>query len=158
MPKLTNWQRNQEGLGVWDARGKVAVAGIGHSPVDRRWNTGDFETSLGAYSLLAAKLAMEDAGITIDQVDGIISAPGPLGDNWAPRPYFDPPYDTEDGITKVTAEWLARGLGIDPAKLKFIDDLVPGHIGPLWGYTSEAIARGEASTVLMLYPLSLIHI
>jgi acetyl-CoA acetyltransferase len=143
--------RNREGLGVWEARGKVAVAGIGHSPVDRRWESGDFKASLGAYSILAAQRAMEDAGITIDQIDGIVSAPGPLGDPWAPRPYFEPPYDSEDGITKVTAQWLARGLGIDPAKLKFVSN-EPGHIGPAWSYTAEAIAQGKATTVLMLYP------
>ena len=30
------WRRDKDGLGVWEHRGKVAVAGIGHSPVDRR--------------------------------------------------------------------------------------------------------------------------
>ena len=50
---------------------------------------------------------MQDAGITLDEVEGIVSAPGPIGDTWGPnRPYFAPPYDSEDGITKVTAEWL----------------------------------------------------
>jgi len=149
--KLPGWQRNREGLGIWEGRGKVAVAGVGHSPVDRRWNTGDFETSLGAYAILSAKLAMEDAGITIDQIDGIIAAPGPLGDSWAPRPYFDPPYDSEDGITKVTAEWLASQLGIDLANLKFISN-EPGQVAPLFGYGAEAVARGECTTALIYYP------
>ena len=149
---LAGWRRDKVDDGVWEDRAKVAVAGIGHSPVDRRWETGDFDTSLGAYAILAARNAMEDAGVTVDDIDGIISAPGPLGDPWGPsRPYFDAPYDSEDGITKVTAEWLARGLGIDPAKLRFASNEI-GQIGLLWGYTSEAIARGEASTVLMLYP------
>ena len=149
---LTGWRRDREGAGVWDARGKVAVAGVGHSQVDRRWESGHFETSLGAYSVLAAQQAMEDAGITIADIDGIVSAPGPLGDTWGPtRPYFDPPYDSEDGITKVTAEWLARGLGIDPSTLRFASNEI-GQIGIEWGYAAEAIARGEASTVLMLYP------
>ena len=122
----TGWMRNRLGEGVWKNRGKVAVAGLGHSPVDRRWETGNFDKSLGAYSILAAKRAMEDAGITADQIDGIVSAPGPLGDNWGPsRPYFAPPYDSEDGITKVTAEWLARGLGIAPDKLKFASNEPP---------------------------------
>ena len=30
------WRRDKDGLGVWEHRGKVAVAGVGHSPVDRR--------------------------------------------------------------------------------------------------------------------------
>ena len=115
----TGWMRNRLGDGLWENRGKVAVAGVEHSPVDRRWESGNFEASLGAYSILAARRALEDAGITADQVDGIVSAPGPIGDTWGPsRPYFAPPYDSEDGITKVTAGWLARGLGIDVGKLQ----------------------------------------
>ena len=148
----TGWMRNRIGDGIWRDRGKVAVAGLGHSPVDRRWESGKFDSSLGAYSILAAQRAMEDAGITVDQIDGIVSAPGPLGDNWGPtRPYFASPYDSEDGITKVTAEWLARGLGINPAKLKFASN-EPPYIGLEWGYAIEAIATGKATTLLMLYP------
>jgi hypothetical protein len=30
------WRRDKDGLGVWEHRGLVAVAGVGHSPVDRR--------------------------------------------------------------------------------------------------------------------------
>ena len=32
------WRRDRDGLGVWEHRGQVAVAGVGHSPVDRRWD------------------------------------------------------------------------------------------------------------------------
>ena len=110
------------------------------------------ETSLGAYSVLAAKRALEDAGVGIDQVDGIVSSPGPIGDPWGPsRPYFAAPYDSEDGLTKVTSGWLARGLGMDPARLKFMSD-EPPYIGLAWGYAIEAIATGKCSTVLLLYP------
>ena len=27
-------------------------------------------------------------------------------------PYFDPPYDTEDGLTYASAEWIERELGL----------------------------------------------
>jgi 3-oxoacyl-[acyl-carrier-protein] synthase III len=83
MDTQTGWMRNREGLGVWEHRGKVAVAGVGHSPVDRRWDE-QLEHSLGAYAILAAQRAMADAGISPDDVDGVISGPGPLGDDWAP--------------------------------------------------------------------------
>ena len=43
------WMKNQENPGVWEHRGKVAVAGVGHSPTDRRWDGETLETSLGAY-------------------------------------------------------------------------------------------------------------
>lgn len=30
------WRRDRDGVGVWEHRDKVAAAGVGHSPVDRR--------------------------------------------------------------------------------------------------------------------------
>lgn len=148
-PQSGGWMRSKEGLGVWEHRGKVAVAGVGHSPVERRWDE-NLEHSLGAYSILAAQRAMEDAGISPDEIDGVVSAPGPLGDNWAPRPFFDPPFDSEDGLTKVTAEWLAKGLGLKNAKYVVS---YPQQIGILWGLALQAVAEGLAKNVLMLYPV-----
>jgi hypothetical protein len=37
-PDRYQWRRDKDGLGAWEHRGKVAVAGFGHSPVDRRWD------------------------------------------------------------------------------------------------------------------------
>src|SRR3954469_6697553 len=129
MQQQTGWMRNKEGLGIWEHRGKVAVAGLGHSPVDRRWDE-NLEHSLGAYAMLAAKKACEQAGISLDEVDGIVSTPGALGDSWAPRPFFDPPYDSEDGLTKVSAEWLAKNLPLRNAK--YVNSY-NSQIGFLWG-------------------------
>ena len=36
MTTYTDWRRDKPGLGVWPHRGKVAFAGWGMSPVDRR--------------------------------------------------------------------------------------------------------------------------
>jgi acetyl-CoA acetyltransferase len=149
MQSQTGWQRNREGLGIWEHRGKVAVAGFGHSPVERRWDE-NLEHSLGAYSILAAQRAMEEAGISPDEIDGVVSGPGPLGANWAPRPFFDPPYDSEDGLTKVTAEWLARGLGLK--NVKYLNSW-PGQIGVLWGLAAQAVGDGLCNNCLMLYPV-----
>jgi hypothetical protein len=49
------WRRDRDGLGVWEYRGKVAVAGVGHSPVDRRWDEVSMDQTLGAYSILACR-------------------------------------------------------------------------------------------------------
>ena len=106
----TQWRRDKDGLGVWEHRGKVAVAGYGHSPVDRRWDGVSMDKTLGAYSILACQKAMDDAGVTADQIDGVICCDshiaGPSGGSaskWAPRPYFAPPYDSELGLTLVNA-------------------------------------------------------
>ena len=71
-PTDYQWRRDKDGLGVWAHRGKVAIAGYGHSPVDRRWDGVSMDQTLGAYCILACQKAMNDAGITADQVDGII--------------------------------------------------------------------------------------
>jgi len=141
--------RNKEGLGIWEHRGKVAVAGLGHSPVDRRWDE-NLEHSLGAYAMLAAKKACEQAGISLDEVDGIVSTPGALGDSWAPRPFFDPPYDSEDGLTKVSAEWLAKNLPLKNAK--YVNSY-NSQIGFLWGLAAQAVGDGLCNNCLMFYPV-----
>src|SRR6266849_10860013 len=71
-PDRYQWRRDKDGLGVWEHRGKVAVAGVGHSPVDRRWDEVSMDQTLGAYSILACRKAMDDAGVTPDQIEGVI--------------------------------------------------------------------------------------
>src|SRR6187549_2591818 len=66
------WRRDKDGQGLWEHRGKVAVAGLGHSPVDRRWDGVSMDKTLGAYCMLACQRAMDDAGVTADQIDGVI--------------------------------------------------------------------------------------
>ena len=66
------WRRDKDGQGVWEHRGKVAVAGLGHSPVDRRWDGVSMDKTIGAYSMLACQKAMDEAGVTKDQIDGVI--------------------------------------------------------------------------------------
>src|SRR4030095_13883965 len=93
------WRRDKDGLGVWEHRGKVAGGGYGHFPVDRRWDGTSMDKTLGAYSVLACQKAMDDAGVTPDQIDGIIccqshiaggsgGSPAPMG---PPPPLFPPP-------------------------------------------------------------------
>ena len=87
------WRRDKDGLGVWEHRGKVAVAGLGHSPVDRRWDGVSMDKTLGAYCMLACQKAMDEAGVTADQIDGVVCCDshiaGPSGGSaskLAPRP------------------------------------------------------------------------
>ena len=61
------------------------------------------DRTMGAYAMIAVQRALDDAGLTLDDVDGLITSPETrVGDTWAPRPFFDPPYDTEDGLTWVS--------------------------------------------------------
>src|ERR1700735_3518932 len=52
------WRGDKDGLGVWEHRGKVAVAGVGHSPGGRRWGGVSMDQTLGAYSILACQTAI----------------------------------------------------------------------------------------------------
>ena len=150
------WRRDRDGLGVWEHRGKVAVVGYGHSPVDRRWDEVNLDTSLGAYTIMACEKAMEQAGVTIDQVDGIVccdshiaGASGGTASQWAPRPYFDPPYDSEYGLTLINAQWLIDTMGFK--NVKFAPTGVP-TIGEMVGMASQAVGDGVCSTCLVIYP------
>ena len=69
------WKRDKEGLGVWEHQGKVSIQGWGMSPVDRRWDGISMDRTLGAYCLLAAERALEDAGLTNVDVDGLFQCP-----------------------------------------------------------------------------------
>ena len=130
---------------AWEHRGKVAIAGVGHSPAVRRWD-GDLETSLGAYAMIAAKNALDDAGITSDDVDGIVASPHGMGARWAPREYFPAPYDSEDGLSGVSADWLTRQLGLSRIGYsRHADD-----ISPMMNLAAQAVGDGQAHTVLVV--------
>ena len=155
MAMETKWERNSDPVGIWEHRGKVALVGRGHSTTDRRWDGVSLDRTLGAYSMVAARNAMEDAGISPDDVDGVITSPGGqprhgrFGAGWAPRPYFDPPYDTEDGLTYVTAEWFARQL--DLKNVKYLNS----HGDTLWnliGLAAQAVGDGRCEVCLVPYP------
>jgi acetyl-CoA acetyltransferase len=150
------WRRDKPGLGVWEHRGKVAVVGLGHSVVDRRWDEVNLDTSLGAYSILACQKAMDDAGVTKEQVDGILicqetvaGAVGGVASNWAPRPYFDAPYDSEWGITRVKASWLIQTMGFPNIKYAPDCNLMPGE---MMGQAVQAVGDGLCTTCLVIYP------
>jgi hypothetical protein len=72
------WRRDHEGLGGWAHRGKVAVAGDGHAPVDRRWDGTSMDKTLGADTMLACQRAMADAGVRPAQIDGVLCCPEPI--------------------------------------------------------------------------------
>ena len=150
------WRRDKDGLGVWEHRGKVAVAGVGHSPVDRRWDGVSMDKTLGAYSILACQKAMDEAGVTPDQIDGVIccdshiaGGSGGSASQWAPRPYFAPPYDSEWGLTLINAQWLIEQMRL--TNVKFAPTGVP-TISEMVGMAAQAVGDGLCHTCLVIYP------
>jgi acetyl-CoA acetyltransferase len=110
--------RNDEGLGLWEHRGKVAAVGVGHSPTSRRWD-GKAETSVGALTILALRRAIEDAGVAPDEIDGLVVVPvtttGAFWEDGKPLPMevvnaFSQTTDPLDGIAKLSADWLLANM------------------------------------------------
>ncbi len=156
----TSWKRDREGLGVWPHRGKVAIAGWGMSPLDRRWDGVSMDRTLGAFSILAAQRALEDAGLKPEDVDGLLQCPNNMAGagsgssaNWGPdRPYFPPPYDSEDGLTIVTGKWMLENWPELNAKknVKYAPEAVP-DIGEGLGMAAQAVADGKCEVALYIY-------
>ncbi|MCH8311283.1 MAG: hypothetical protein IIB17_12425, partial [Chloroflexi bacterium] len=148
--------RNDEGLGIWEHRGKVAAVGVGHSPTSRRWD-GDPETSVGAWSILALRNAIEDAGVSPDQVDGLVIVPvTTTGAYWpddTPLPMdvvnaFNPTSDPLDGIAKLSNEWLLKNMP-ELTNVKFTMN-APVCMSNALNVVAQAVGDGLTHTCLVL--------
>lgn len=150
-----NWRsifRMNEGLGVWEHRGKAAVVGIGHTPIDRRWDERP-ETSLGHYSRIAAERAIEDAGISPDDIDAVVSVPRANIPEWT-RPQLPEPFNTADGVSKVTAGWLIRYMGLKNVKYsQDIPDSLGGNISWALNFAAQAVGDGLCQVCLVRYTM-----
>ena len=148
---MANWQRDKEGMGLWEHRGKVAVVGWGQSYIQRRWDGVDLERSCGGTSKESILKAISDAGIGLDEIDGLMTSKETRAEQtWAPRPYFAPPYDTEDGLTYCSGEFIKKELGLK--NVKYIESDAP-YIGPMLGMAAQAVGDGMAETLVCWYPM-----
>ena len=119
--------------GRFAARNKTAIAGYAHSPVRRH-----APRPLGALAVDTARQAIADAGLEPGQVDGIVTgALFPTAGSHA----------VEDGISTVTADWMAEHLGTDPRYVAGFQGIgqIPGAVA----LAVNAIASGAADHVLM---------
>jgi acetyl-CoA acetyltransferase len=80
----------------WQHRGKVAIAGVGFSPIERR-----SETPLGVHALTAAREAVEDCGLSIGDIDGLATYP--------PAPFLGAV--NRDGEDIITVEFFLSQHG-----------------------------------------------
>ncbi len=148
--------RDKEGLGLWEHRGKVAAVGVGISPVDRRWD-GRAETSVGAYAISALRRAIEDAGISPDQVDGLVLDPTTTtGNRWEEgRPIpddfqkmFKPGAEYDDGVSHLTTEWLMANMP-ELTNLKWLQ-YARTCMSNCICVGAQAVGDGKANYVLVL--------
>jgi acetyl-CoA acetyltransferase len=118
--------------GRFKARNQVAIAGFAHSQVVRR-----ADRPLGVTAIETARRAIEDAGLTVGQIDGFVSSPL-LPTTGA--------HEIEDGVSTVTSGWLAKHLGADPAYVVGFQGI--GQITGSMSLAVNAIASGAADYVL----------
>ncbi len=148
--------RRAEGLGVWEHRGKVAVAGVGHSAIDRRWDE-TAETSVGAYAIDALRKAMADAGVSPDQVDGLVVVPGTTtGDMWSPRPIpadfaskYLPTDNIDDGLTTLSVDWVLKNMP-ELTNVKFTMHSSSDCMSNAITNTAQAVGDGLTSVCLVV--------
>jgi acetyl-CoA acetyltransferase len=148
--------RTREGMGIWEHRGKVAAVGVGHSPTARRWD-GKPETTVGAWSIVALRRAIADAGVSPDQVDGLVVVPdtttGAYWPSGKPVPAdivnaFNPTNDPLDGIAKLSAEWILKNMP-ELRNVKFTM-YGPGCMSNAVCVAAQAVGDGLASTCLVV--------
>ena len=148
--------RETEGLGLWEHRGKVAAVGVGHAPTARRWD-GKPETSVGAWSILALRRAIEDAGVPPDQVDGLVIVPvtttGAFWPDDTPIPMdvvnaYNQTSDPLDGIAKLSTEWLLKNM----PELTNVNFTMygPGCMSNALNVAAQAVGDGLTHTCLVL--------
>jgi len=147
-------RRSGTNLGIWPHRGKVAAVGVGYSPTARRWDE-KAETSLGAMSIVAARAAIEDAGVSPDQIDGVITSPNGLGEPWAPRDIpedfaraYKPSDNKEDGLSRISADWLVPNM----SELTNVNFTMHGDgcMSKALTVAAEAVGSGQCHTCLVV--------
>jgi acetyl-CoA acetyltransferase len=115
------------------AGNRVAIAGYAQSPVTRH-----SEQTLGALAVETARQAIGDAGLAVSQVDGFVT--GSLFPTAGA-------HTAVDGISVVSANWLAEHLGINPRHAAGFQGFgqIPGSVS----MAVNAVASGAADYVLV---------
>ncbi len=115
------------------ASNQVAIAGYAQSQVTRH-----ADRTLGSLTVETARGAIEDAGLTLQQVDGFVTA------SLFPTAGA---HVAEDGVSLVSANWLAQHLGLNPRYAAGFQGFgqLPGAVA----LAVNAVASGAAEHVLV---------
>jgi len=119
---------------MWAFRDKVAVAGIGYSPLTRR-----AERPLVSLAIEACDAALADAGLTRRDLDGVATSPG--------MPRYGGAKGTVEGIDVVTPWYLIDQMGVSPQIL--YTGSSNGMVTQSFIDAAMAIASGVCSHVIV---------
>jgi acetyl-CoA acetyltransferase len=115
------------------ASNQVAIAGYAHSAVRRH-----APQPLGALAVDTARQAIADAGLELKQVDGIVTAAlFPTAGSHA----------VIDGVSTVTAGWMAENLGASPRYVAGFQGI--GQLTGAVALAFNAVASGAADYLVM---------
>ena len=112
---------------------QVAVVGYAQSQVQRH-----ADSSLGALTVETARAAIADAGLTVADVDGFVTA------SLFPSAGA---HAAVDGVSLVSANWLAEHLGVNPSYAAGFQGFgqLPGAVA----MAVNAVVSGAADYVLV---------
>ncbi|MBI3325097.1 MAG: hypothetical protein HYZ81_00110 [Nitrospinae bacterium] len=152
-----SWYRTEDHPDIWHGKGKVAAVGIGHSPTARRWDWTP-PTSVGGLAIGALRKAMEDAGVSPADVDGLVLDQGTTtGAHWPEGRDIPADWNTffpakgdnvNDGMDRLSHAWI---LGNMPELSNVTFTMQgPGCMSNAVVVAAEAVARGLTHTCLVL--------
>ena len=111
---------------------RVAIVGYAHSQVERH-----SDRPLGITTIDTVRAAIADAGLDVSRIDGFVTAAlfPTAGD-----------HARADGVTSVSANWLAQHLGVDPSYVAGFNGMgqIPGGVA----IAANAVAAGAADYVV----------
>lgn len=114
----------------FEAKNKVAIVGAAHSQVGRK-----LERPIGALAVEACLAAIDDAGLTLQDIDGLVTHPSGPGAGVGPVP----------GISAAGLRWMVGALGIE--RVDWWGD-GGGNISTAIGYAIQALATHTCNYVL----------
>lgn len=115
----------------FDAKNRVAIVGAGHSQVGRK-----LDRPIGALAVDASLAALEDAGLTVADIDGLSTYPEGPGPGVGPTP----------GISAAPLRWMVDALGIQRLDWWASGG---GNISSAIGYAVQALATHSCNCVLV---------
>lgn len=117
---------------MFGPKNAVAIVGVGHSAVGRR-----LERPLGLLAMDAARAALVDAGLNVDQIDGVGTFPMYPGGNERPR----------DGHTHVGVRWMVSSLPL--RNIRWWVETAGGNISTAIEQAAMALAHGRCNYALI---------
>jgi acetyl-CoA acetyltransferase len=126
---------------VSDFENRSVISGIGQSDIGRKLNQGDLNLTLDA-----ARVAIADAGLTVDDIDGIAAYPGAMGG--APGGFAGPGTPEVQDALRLKVNWHGGGRE-GPAQIQAVINAVLAvgaglarHV-LVYRTVSESTAQGE---------------